>query len=138
MSDGGAGGGAASKRYRFAVLSSRVVRIVGLVVGGAALVFALLPFSATYVTTQMAPARALCDAPVVEATRTPAEGGWFGYAPLTSTPLSQGHLCHDEARHRLIVSAGGLFVAALLGWVSARLGGDSGPLGRRRWRPEPV
>jgi hypothetical protein len=132
------------------VVSSRVVRIAGLAVGAAALVFALLPFSTSFRPDPKTRHEVLypsfvvsCRAPVVEATRPSSQdGGWFGYAPLTSTPETQGFIgraaCYEPARNRLIVSAAGLFGAALLGWVSASLGGDPGPLRRRRWRPKPA
>jgi len=126
------------------VISNRLVRIAGLVVGGAALVFALVPFTTSITLHDFAgdypPTTLSCRSPLIEVTRpAPSDAGWFGYAPLTAAPPNFfGRPCSEPARNRLIVSAVGLFVAALLGWVSARIGGDPGPLRRRRWRPKPA
>jgi hypothetical protein len=124
------------------VVSSRVVRVAGLLIGAAALVLALLPFTTSFTLHDISgaypPVPVSCGPPVVEATRAPSRAdGWFGYAPLTAAPASgfSVHACHEPARHRLIGSAIGFLIAALLGWWSARLAGDIGV--RRRW-PEPV
>jgi hypothetical protein len=51
-----------------------------------------------------------CSAPIVSAWRTDHHAaGWFGYAPLTSTPLAVNPSCKPKARRRL--AGGGLFVA---------------------------
>ncbi len=120
------------------MVPNRVVRLAGLVVGSAALVFALLPFTVVYGDSLVTQQTVACRAPLVEVARpAPQHGGWYGYAPLTSTPIGR-HTCHGPARHRLIVSAAGLVVAALLGWVSARIDGGRGRARRRVWRPHPA
>jgi hypothetical protein len=80
-----------------------------------------------------------CRAPLIEVTRPmPKPGGWYGYAPLTSTPPAFPYSCHGSARQRLGISAVGLFVAALLGWWSVGIDRDDGRARRRRWRPHPA
>jgi hypothetical protein len=51
-----------------------------------------------------------CSAPVLSSFRhEPSQAGWFGYAPLTSTPVTDVSVpCKPHARRRL--AGGGLFV----------------------------
>ena len=65
-----------------------------------------------------------CGAAVVDAWHAKVPSGWFGYAPLTATPLT-GSTCRGVARHRLRVSF--LAVVLALGlWLAARVA-DRGP-----------
>jgi hypothetical protein len=118
-----------------------MLRYAGLLVAAAAVVVAVLPFrtgvtlydvSGAYPTFARS-----CGPPIVEVTRThPTDAGWFGYAPLTSTPLVNAPgACHDAATGRLAWSAIGLLLASLLGWVAGRFDGGSGSFRRIRWRP---
>lgn len=56
-----------------------------------------------------------CTSPVVGAWRTEHDSGWFGYAPLTSTPPHSFPTCHGASRHRLAWGSVFLIVAVLLG-----------------------
>jgi hypothetical protein len=109
------------------VISSRVVRCAGLAIGATAVLFALLPFTTSYTLLDVSgpyPSTSVsCGPPVVEATHSqPRNSGWFGYAPLTSTPYGfQAHPCYAPARDRLVLSTVGLFAAVLLGWFAARI-----------------
>jgi hypothetical protein len=109
-------------------------------------VLAWLPFGTRFTlptggfAIRYPPTSVSCGPAVVEAIRTPPrDAGWFGFTPLTSTPEARGVVadgaCYEPARHRLIVSAVGLFVAALLGWWSFRIERDDGWTRRRRRRP---
>jgi hypothetical protein len=135
---------AQSIRYRFRVVSSRAVRVAGLVVGAAALVLALAPFRTGVTLHDEAGAYPTfarsCGPSVVEATRTPPhDAGWFGYVPVASTAvLGAPGACHEAAKPRLAWSAVGLLVAALLGWWSARLDRGDRRSRRHRWRPHPA
>ena len=61
----------------------------------------------------MPPCRAA--APIVDAWHgNKNDSGWFGYAPLTSTPMSFP-TCRGEARHRLALAALGLLGSVALG-----------------------
>jgi hypothetical protein len=54
-----------------------------------------------------------CSAPIVSAFRAPHDGGWFGYAPLTDTPIENGlklPTCKTEGQRRLEYA--GMFVLA--------------------------
>ena len=62
-----------------------------------------------------------CASPVVGAFRhEPATGGWFGYAPLTSTPFVGPGSCQPAARHRLELAGVLALGAALLVIVPRR------------------
>jgi hypothetical protein len=75
-------------------------------------VIAVLPFGHplprrmyTY-TSESSVSPTNCAAPILSAWRhEPAYSGWFGYAPLTSTPLSGPGSCKAEARRRLAYAA---------------------------------
>jgi hypothetical protein len=122
------------------VVPSRVLRYAGLAVGAAAVVIALLPFTASRVDSVLMAHSTSCGPPIVEATRTPTtDGGWFGYSPLTGAPADfNRHVCYRPARHRLTVSAVLLFIAVLLGWASMRMDRPGRTYGRHRWRPHPA
>ena len=92
--------------------------------GIAAIAIAFVPVSYVPIGAVGAPVLAngaTCKSPVVSSfEKQHDEGQWFGYAPLTSTPLSAGftlptHLptCRGMGRHRLIV-AGFFAVGAFL------------------------
>ena len=113
------------------------MRIAGLVIGAAALLFALMPY-AVATNAYVSSPRVWCGPAAVEVTHTPPKtGGWYGYAPLTSTPINPSS-CYPPARHRLVLSAIGLFLAMLLGWWSAHLDRGDDRFRRRRWRPRPA
>ena len=121
------------------MVSSRVLRYAGLAVGAVALVIALLPFATNWGDSLLLAHSTSCGPPIVEATRTPPkDGGWFGYAPLTATPSGfEAHPCYEPARHRLTISAIGLFAAGRLGWFAGRID-RPGRFYRRRWRTRPA
>ncbi len=63
-----------------------------------------------------------CSAPVIDAWRAPsAPSGWFGYAPLTKTPLVAGAGCRETSRHRLALSGFGVILACALVLVARRI-----------------
>jgi hypothetical protein len=87
-----------------------VVVVIALATLGA--VIAVLPFGRplprrmyTYTSeTSVSPTN--CAAPILSAWRhEPANSGWFGYAPLTSTPVSGPGSCKGEGRRRLACAA---------------------------------
>jgi hypothetical protein len=90
--------------------------------GIAAVAIALLPFSGGTTINNGTGflASAHCTAPVVSSWHSPrTRPGWFGYAPLTSTPAISARPCQTPARQRLVVAvvlAGG----ALLLWLLPR------------------
>jgi hypothetical protein len=54
-----------------------------------------------------------CSAPVVSAFKSDGDHGWFGYAPLTSTPTRMRFpTCHSDGQRRL--QYGGMFLLAAL------------------------
>ena len=66
-----------------------------------------------------------CPAPVLSSFRDePSQVGWYGYAPLTSTPMTDASVpCKPHARRRL--AGGGLFVlcgvaVAVVAWRRPR------------------
>jgi hypothetical protein len=65
-----------------------------------------------------------CGPPIVDAWRhDPAQSGWFGYAPLTSTPFAGPEIagpCRAPARHRLESVAFLVTGAAVLAFVRRR------------------
>jgi len=85
--------------------------LVALVIGPsvAGVVLAVLPFnrfwtprgSFTY-SVRSSTSSTRCPAPIVSAWRhEPTSSGWFGYAPLTSTPTPALESCAEAARRRL-------------------------------------
>ena len=66
-----------------------------------------------------------CSAPVVSAFKSDGDHGWFGYAPLTSTPTRvRLPTCHSDGQRRL--QYGGMFLlAALVLAVATRKDGRS-------------
>ena len=123
--------------------TSNLLRITAVLVVAYAIVFAVTPFS----TAQPEPHYALrnfqprsgapssesgtflavapqvhCSAPVIDAWRAPAaSSGWFGYAPLTTTPVVFGSGCRQTSRNRLRLSVLGLVVAFGLVVVARRI-----------------
>ena len=92
----------------------------GFVVWGVAL--SLVPFSPR--VTPGSPAgpgfSTHCSAPIVSAWKVQHDSGWFGYAPLTSTPLSSGFSfpsCRGRARGRLELGALMIGLAMALGFA---------------------
>jgi len=85
---------------------------VGIVLATLGVVIAVLPFGRpsprrmyTY-TSEASVSPTNCAAPILSAWRhEPAYSGWFGYAPLTSTPVSGSGSCKAEARQRLVYAA---------------------------------
>jgi hypothetical protein len=77
--------------------------------------FAVLPFHLTGFPPEMwRPTSAThCSAPAVSAFRTPRDGGWFGYAPLTGTRADRP-ACKVAARRRLQYAAMFLLAAFVL------------------------
>jgi hypothetical protein len=83
--------------------------LVVILLAGAGVAIAVLPFdrslplprgSFTYRSSAGPPAS--CAPPIVSAWRhEPEPSGWFGYAPLTSTPASAYEPCSGAARRRL-------------------------------------
>lgn len=98
-----------------------MVVVIGLAVAGVLL--ALLPFDRPWTPrgsfTYSAPSSISstnCSAPIVSAWRhEPTSSGWFGYAPLASTPPLES--CAAAARRRLVyaglLSGPGLFALFL-------------------------
>jgi len=123
--------------------TSNLLRITALLVVAYAIVFVVTPFS----TADPGPHYALrnfrapssasssesqaflaaapqvhCSAPVLDAWRAPAaSSGWFGYAPLTGTPVVFGSGCRETSRNRLRLSAIGLGIAFGLVLVARRI-----------------
>ena len=126
------------------MVPGRAVHYAGLAIGAAALLFALLPFTTSHTLVDVAgpyPSTAVsCGPPIAEATHPPPhDSGWFGYAPLTSTPSGfPARPCYEPARDRLVFSVAGLFVAAVLGWFTARVGPPRGRRWRHRMRRRPA
>jgi hypothetical protein len=123
--------------------TSNLLRVAAVLVVAYAIVFVVTPFS----TAKPGPQYALrnfqprsgapisesgtflatvpqvhCSAPVIDAWRAPAaSSGWFGYAPLTGTPVVFGSGCRETSRRRLRLSALGLVIAFGLVLVARRL-----------------
>jgi hypothetical protein len=76
------------------------------------------------------PSSACAIAPI-DAWHAKPSGGWFGYAPLTSTPLITLADCRRAARHRLSQS----FVVLLIGAFVALLAYATAPVRRETARP---
>ena len=74
----------------------------------------------------------LCSAPIIGVWHRDAAAGWFGYAPLTSTPMEvKFPTCKEKARRRL---AGGLLFVACgvaVGIVAIRRRPQTAPDGPR-------
>ena len=124
-----------ARLYRKCVTASRTLRISGLLIAVSAVALALIPFHgelpvhATGALMSVSPLpasislRSSCGAPVIEALRhAPADGGWFGYTPLTSTVVDvRGIGCPRPARQRLGISLAGLVLASVLGAIAIGL-----------------
>ena len=92
----------------------------GFVVWGVAL--SLVPFSKPVASGYTAGpgVSTRCRAPIVSAWKVDHDSGWFGYAPLTSTPLSSGFSfpsCRGPARSRLELGALMIAFAIALGFA---------------------
>jgi hypothetical protein len=128
--------------------ASNLLRIVSVLVIAYAFVFAVTPYS----TPQSGPHYALrsfqpatsqpsvevgsvlaapapqvhCGAPIVDAWHAKsASSGWFGYAPLTDTPLIAGSACRETSQARLRLCALGVILAIGLVLIARR--GDPRP-----------
>ena len=93
-----------------------VLAAVTLVVVGATLI--ALPFNRPHprgAFTYGSGISTRCTSPVVGAWRAEHDSGWFGYAPLTSTPPRSFPSCQGASRHRLAWGSVFLIAAVLLG-----------------------
>lgn len=102
----------------FAVLALAVIGIA----------FATLPFGLAGIPPETwRPASAEhCSAPIVSAFRTGKLGGWFGYAPLTSTPVNvRLPTCKAAARRRLQYAGMFILAAGVIAIALRRNGGEA-------------
>jgi hypothetical protein len=104
--------------------------VVGVLVAGAGLMLAVLPFSQQIDIPidrgdgEIIPTSAShrCATPLANAFRPappPADGGWFAYAPNTGLVFSPGQ-CVEPSRRRLGVGAAALVVGASVAGVAMR------------------
>ena len=91
----------------------RLPIIIVIALAAIGIAFAVLPFHLTGFPPELwrTSSAPHCSAPIVSAFRAPHDGGWFGYAPLTSTPVKM-HLptCKAAASRRLQYA--GMFILA--------------------------
>jgi hypothetical protein len=105
----------------------------GIALAIAAAVIALLPFDPpaprrTYTYGSGFSQSSTCASPIVSAWRRDRPpSGWFGYAPLTSTPSALSLPCRGPARHRLLIAAFPAVAALLLLLVRRRSGNAPDP-----------
>jgi hypothetical protein len=89
--------------------------------GIAVVTLVFLPFGRVESGNTIVVGSTTCSSPIVSAWHTePTDSGWFGYAPLTSTPLLAVQPCRSLARHRLLDAAVLAAISLLLARRSRR------------------
>jgi hypothetical protein len=96
-----------------------------LVLVAAGIALAVVPFArpgtfGSFTTAQGTPLSKDCASPIVSAWRDSSGGGWYGYAPLTTTPSFTSPSCLPKARTRLELAGAMAIGAAVLTVVLRR------------------
>jgi hypothetical protein len=108
---------------------ARGLRVVAIVLVLAGLFLVLAPFrspglvGATKERHDVDATSLSCGAPVVDAWHGEQPHGWFGYAPLTSSPPTHAEMadCRRDAGSRLALGLGSLVGAGALVAIATRM-----------------
>ncbi len=104
----------------------RLAIFVAIAFAAIGVAFAVLPFTNPLIRpeTWREVGAESCSAPIVEAFRTDADKGWFGYSPLTSIPVPG---CRTPAQRRLTYAGMFMLAAGVIVVALRREGGESLP-----------